>query len=307
MTRLTCAACLLVGARGRLGHGGGHCLECERGPLFRILEVPVEHGHGRAPRHFAELAHVTGRGRGRFLSPAGGLRRRGRQCAPGGNGGARATPGFGCKAGECDARPVTATTSERQRQRALRKLRKCMHFGPIQSARSLQCAMLLYSRHALCSVARIEILLIASKARRFQVRGNGKDENQDGLVDENVYAEGHTGAVELPCLIHGLTTTATDINSFNFTLANASMVTFFLTPGDPLEQCRIPYTSGSKAGAVQVLDTFAGSIRVDGQPKLMGSVNHNGGGVTVPLRAGVITVEVSSQWTYETAHQCPGR
>jgi len=134
--------------------------------------------------------------------------------------------------------------------------------------------------------------------------GNGIDENQDGLVDENVYDEttadfpdtdAAAKSIALPALIRGSTSgnAGMDIDAFSFDMQQHGYVTFVLTAGPAARVCAVT----TSTGATQKIMGFTGQIKVDGSTT-MGTLHiHSICAVTKFLAKGSHVVAVSHQFT----------
>ena len=124
---------------------------------------------------------------------------------------------------------------------------------------------------------------------------DNKDNNLDGLIDENVYRESFsdisTVGITLPAGIYGTIDSLQDEDFFEFTLQEPAVVTF--TVYSVRSDYLVPYSSSG----VRNISTFAGSVYVDGRkftdivheamsaPESMGALS---------LTAGVHNIRVTS-------------
>ena len=90
---------------------------------------------------------------------------------------------------------------------------------------------------------------------------DGKDNNLDGLIDENTYQEGDgdvsNSTVQLPAFISGEISSLSDNDSYTFTLEESAVVSIIMYSVD--SDTSVPYSSDNP----RTISTFAGSIYLD--------------------------------------------
>lgn len=135
---------------------------------------------------------------------------------------------------------------------------------------------------------------------------DGKDNNQDGLVDENTYLEGNqdftTVATVLPALYKGSIDSLIDEDSFQFTLTEEAVVKIVMYSVD--SNSTVPYSSDND----RPVSTFAGTVYLNGSyysPLLHEAMSAPEAQSGITLSAGTHTITVSSN-TLDDRNSNPG-
>lgn len=136
---------------------------------------------------------------------------------------------------------------------------------------------------------------------------DGKDNNLDGLVDENVYFDGSPDVVsqeiQLPATLIGTIETLSDEDSFQFSVPESTVVSIVMYSVD--SDTSVPYSPSNS----RTVSTFAGTIYLNGSyysPLLHEAMSAPEAQSAVMVPAGTNTISISAN-TLDDRNGNPGR